>query len=169
MTRCSLSLVSLASALVLATPACKQSSKDGASGSSAAKPTEAARATSTRLPKVGLQIDIPGTAQLMDGVGESATLVTASAIGALQVDVPKQPQSLDEAKQDATLFNGKHLKAETLPDGWVLTYDNTGSMGANYFVQVRRDLAGKTYRCSTTVSDAKQAAAVVAACKTLRP
>ena len=67
------------------------------------------------------------------------------------------------------MFTPKNLKTETLPDGWVVTFDNKGSMGANFFVNVRRDIGGKSYKCSTTGSNADQEKAVLAACKSLRP
>jgi hypothetical protein len=66
------------------------------------------------------------------------------------------------------MYSPKDLKADALPDGYAVTFNNTGSMGKNFFVDVQRDIAGKTYHCSTTGSDADQAQAVLAACKSLR-
>jgi hypothetical protein len=90
-------------------------------------------------------------------------------VGAMTVEITAKPQTLEEAKSDAELYSPKNTKEEKLADGWVLTFENTGSMGKNFFVQVRRDIGGKTYNCSTTGGDANQAAAVLTACKTLRP
>ena len=95
-------------------------------------------------------------------------MLSGSGIGAMTVEVADKPQTMEEAKSDADMYTPKNLKAEKLADGWLVTYDNKGSMGANYFVQVQREIAGKTYKCSTTGSEAGQAAAVVAACKSLR-
>jgi hypothetical protein len=96
-------------------------------------------------------------------------MLQGAGVGAMQVEIAQKPQTLDEAKSDADIYSPKNLKSEALPDGWTMTFENTGSMGKNYFVEVRRDLAGKTYMCSSTGGDAKQASAVLAACKTLRP
>jgi hypothetical protein len=123
----------------------------------------------TKLPKLGLQVDVPGAVEIGDAIMGEGHMLQGGSIGAMQVEIAQKAQTLDEAKSDSELYSPKNVKSETLADGWTLTYENTGSMGKNYFVEVRRDLGGKTYMCSTTGGDAKQAAAVLAACKTLRP
>ena len=158
--------LALVASLALFGTACGKKDSSSASG----KATEGDKPTPTKLAKLGLQIDIPGEATAGDGIGgDKATMLSGSGIGALQVDIPKTPQTVDEAKSDASMYSPKNLKTEVLPDGWVLTFENKGGMGTNYWVQVRRDIGGKTYNCSTTGSDADQAKAVVAACKSLRP
>lgn len=163
-----ISIVLVAVALVTG---CK---KDEPAGTVAGKTTEAKPAASaggaTKLPKLGLTIDVPGKVEVEDALlgGEGHTLMGAS-VGAFSVEVTAEKKSLDDAKSDADLYTPKNLHAEQLADGWALTFDNTGSMGKNYFVTVQRELGGKTYRCSTMGGEAKQAAAVLAACKTLRP
>jgi len=143
---------------------CKKK-EDG--GATAGKATEA-KAGPTKLPKLGLSIDVPGAVDVGDAIMGEGHMLTGAGVGALTVEITEKPQTLDEAKSDADLYTPKNLKEEKLADGWTLTFDNTGSMGKNFFVQVRRDINGKSYNCSTTGSDAKQAAAVLAACKTLK-
>lgn len=140
--------------------------KNESNGSGAAKSAEA---KPTKLPKLGLQVDVPGAAEVGDAIMGEGNMVQGEAVGAMQVEIAKKPQTLDEAKSDADMYSPKNLKADALPDGWTLTFENTGSMGKNYFVEVRRDIAGKTYTCSTTTGNDKQAAGALAACKTLRP
>ncbi len=149
----------LSFAVLLSAPAC--SKKDGDGGSSGA-------ATATKLPKLGLQIDVPDEAIVGDAMMAEGNSINSAALGAMQVEIYKTPQTLDEAKADAKDFNPKNLKGDALPDGWTLTYDNTGSMGANYFTTVRRDIGGKTYKCWTTSDKKERADAVLAACKSLR-
>jgi hypothetical protein len=136
-------------------------------GSSSAKATE--KAAATKLPALGLQLDVPGETVTVDkammGEGNS---IAGDAVGAMQVETFKDPQTLDQAKDDAKMFTPKNLKGDALADGWALTFDNKGSMGANFFVTVRRDLAGKTYKCWATVDSKERGEAVLAACKTLR-
>lgn len=154
-----ISIVLVASAALLATAAC---SKKG--GDSAAKPA------TLKLPKVGLQIDVTGdSAMVSDGMGDKSNMVMGGDVGALTVEAADKAQTLDEGKDDAKDFSPKNLKDEKLADGWALTYDNTGSMGANYFVDVVRTIGGKPYKCSTTVSKPEQQQAALAACKSLRP
>jgi hypothetical protein len=142
--------------------------KDEGGGSAAGKTTEA-KAGPTKLPKLGLSIDVPGSVEVGDAIMGEGHMLQGAGVGAMTVEIAEKPQTLEEAKSDADMYSPKNLKDEKLADGWTLTFDNTGSMGANYFVQVRRDINGKTYNCSTTGGNAKQAAAVLAACKTLRP
>ena len=162
MTRASILFIAVAT---LTTTACKKK-EDGATGS-AEKATEG-KAAAVKLPKLGLQIDVPGEANVDDAIGGEGHMLMGAGFGAMTVDITKTPQTLEEAKADADMYTPKNLKTEKLSDGWAITFDNTGSMGANYFVQVRRDIGGKTYGCSTTGSQPSQAAAVLAACKTLR-
>jgi hypothetical protein len=145
---------------VLFGAACKKND-DGGSGKGAAKASEGAGPTK-------LQLDVPGEVNVGDAVMAEGNSIQGAAVGAMQVENYKKPQTLDEAKEDAGMFNPKNLKAEKLPDGWLLTYDNIGSMGANYFVTVRRDLGGKPYKCWVTTGEKSQADAVLAACKSLR-
>ena len=149
--------------LALSVTACKK--KDGDAGAPSGK---AAEAGPVKLAKLGLQIDLGGETSISDGIGANSQMITGEGIGAMQVEASEKKQTLDDAKSDAGMFNPKNLKAETLADGWALTYDNVGSAGANFFVTVQRDLGGKTYSCSTTANDADHAKAVLAACKTLR-
>lgn len=155
-------------ALGVAAALCAGCSKKDEGGAAAGKATEA-KAGPTKLPKVGLTIDAPGKVEVTDAIMGDGDMLMGAGVGAMTIEVAAKPQTLEEAKSDAELYTPKNLKEEKLADGWALTFDNTGSMGKNFFVNVRRDINGKTYTCSTTGSDAKQAAAVLAACKTLRP
>jgi len=141
--------------------ACKGKKDEAAGGGGAAAKSEEAPKKSgpTKLDKLGLQLDVPGEVTVGAGIGGDGAMLQASSVGAM---------SLDQAKSDAGMYTPKNLKAETLPDGWTLTYDNTGSAGANYFVQVRRDIGGKSYLCQTTTDTAERAQTVLAACKSLR-
>ncbi|HEX5059251.1 MAG TPA: hypothetical protein VFV99_07820, partial [Kofleriaceae bacterium] len=114
-------------------------------------------------------IEVPGSVEVGDAIMGEGHMLQGSGIGAMQIEVAEKPKTLDDAKSDADMYSPKNLKDEKLADGWTLTFDNTGSMGKNFFVEVRRDINGKTYKCSTTTGDAKQAAGALAACKTLRP
>ncbi len=156
MIRASLLLIALTFAVG---PACK--GKEGGGKAAESKGP-------TKLPKLGLEVDAPGGPEVGDAIMGEGHMLQGSGIGAMTVEVAEKPQTMEEAKSDADMYSPKNLKTEKLADGWLVTFDNKGSMGANYFVQVQREIGGKTYKCSTTGSDAGQAAAVVAACKSLR-
>lgn len=155
--------ISIALVAVLSFTACSKKKEGEGGGGGGDKPA------ALKLPKSdNLTIDVPGEATVGDGIMGDGNMIQGEAVGALTIEPDKKPQTLDEAKSDAGMYSPKNLKGEALPDGWTLTFDNTGSMGANYFVTVRRDIGGKTYKCSTTTGDANQAKGALAACKTLR-
>lgn len=141
------------------------SKKDDAKGGGGDGDKKAVEASATKLPKTGLQIDFPG--EVSGAIGGDGDMVMGEN-GVLTVEVSKKKQTADEAKADANDYSPKNFKSENLSDGWAVTYDNTGGMGANYFVTVQRDIGGKTFKCSTTAPKAEQAAAVLAACKSLK-
>ncbi len=121
-----------------------------------------------KLDTLGLELDVPGKVEVGKAIGSDGSMLQGSGIGAMTVEVATKPMPLDEAKSDAKMYSPKNLKDETLPDGWLLTYENKGAMGTNYFVESRRTIEGKEIKCGTTGGDAKQVANVVAACKSLR-
>lgn len=160
MIRASILFIALAS--LATTTAC--SKKDG--GGSAGKAAESSGPT--KLAKLGLTVDVPGEATVGDGVMGDGQSVTGENIGMMNIEVADRPMTLDEAKSEADMFTPKNLKPEKLADGWALSFENTGGAGANYFVEVRKEIGGKTYKCTTTQGDKDRAAAVLAACKTLK-
>ena len=156
-------------ALTVSAAACGKKKEEGGSaaagGGGGDKPAAAA---SIKLDKVaGLSIDVPGGAEVGAGMGDGSML-TGPEIGAMSVEVAKAAKTLDEVKTDANDFTPQHLKDEKLADGFAVTWDNSGSMGANFFVEVHRTIGGKPIHCSTTVSKQAQADAVLAACKSIK-
>ena len=165
MIRVSIVLIAVAS---LAGPGCKKKEEGGA-GASGKSSEPAKPAGPTKLPKLGLQIEAPGSVTVGDAVMGEGHMLQGSGIGAMQIETASKPMTLEEAKSDADMYSPKNLKEETLADGWALTFENKGGAGTNYWVNVRREIGGKSIACTTTGSDAKQAAAVLAACKSLKP
>lgn len=144
--------------------------KKDAAGSSDQKAVEGKAKAPTKLPKVGLSIDVAGDdgeIMVSDGLSVTSNMVNTVPMGGLLVEATDKPQTLDDAKSDAAMFTPKDLKIDTLPDGYALTYNNTGSMGANFFVVVQRTIDGKTIKCSSTGSDNAHAQIALAACKSL--
>lgn len=119
------------------------------------------------IPALNLRMTAPGGSsvsellgsQMIDGPGLNVSVKAASE---------SDPATLEAARSEADLFTPTNLADETLADGWVLTYQNTGSMGTNYFATVRREIGGTHYLCSATVTTAEQQQAAIDACKSLR-
>jgi len=122
------------------------------------------------LEKLGLKAEAPAGATVSDGIGGAGVMIQAPGVVVL-VDAASEtrPKTVDDAKKDADSYTPKNLKDEKLADGWIVTYDNEGTMGKNFFVNVRRDIGGKAIWCETTASAEDQAAAAIAICKSLAP
>ena len=150
---------------VLAFAGCGGKKDDGApsAGKSAEKKTGGG---ATKLDQLGgLTIDFNGSVD--KAIGGDGVMIQSES-GVVTVEEVKTPKKIEDAKSDADMYSPKNYKEEKLADGYALTYENSGSMGANYFVDVQRTIAGKTYHCSTTGSSAGQQQAVLAACKSLK-
>ena len=117
-----------------------------------------------KFAKLGVTADLPSD---VDTSMES--MLTGPSIGAMSVDEASTKRTLDEAKQEAQDYSPQNVKGEALPDGWVLTFDNKGELGASFFLEVQRDIGGKTIKCSTTQPNNERIGAVLAVCKSLRP
>jgi len=174
--------IALAGAMVLCTAACSKPSgttekqaEPGANATAAA--TAAATATQAAKPagpkviavaKLGLKGTAPGeTEDPIIGDGDPVMIMGATFSVNLEVAKATDPKKASDAQKDAKLFNGKDVQTQTLSDGWVVTFENTGSMGTNYWVTVRRDIAGKAYLCTTTQDTAEKQKAAVAFCESL--
>lgn len=152
----------------------KESPAGGETGAAKAPATAkapAAAPASVKLGKLPLHADLPPGATVSDGITPDSVMIMGGAVGAMSVGIPgsTDPVTLEAAKEEIKMLTPANVKAETLADGWLLTFDNKGSLGANFMVRSVRKIAGKEYSCETTASAASQQAAVAAACKSLRP
>jgi hypothetical protein len=160
--------VVLGLAAALATTACKKSGKDAAGGGD-----DGAGTVAVKIPQLALQADTTADAKVSDmSMGKarsymvmgSETLFTVSEVG------ESAPATLEAAIEEAKVYDGvQFTKKDKTADGWDLEFQNKGSLGANYFVDVRRKIGGRAISCTTTASRPEQATKAVAACKSLRP
>lgn len=157
----------LSSLLTLSFTACSKKSDSGGTGAAKTAEKSGGGGGSTKLPKLGLEVAVSG-AEVSDGIGGDGQMLMGGDIGAMTVELDKDPATDATVKDDADLFNAKNFKPEKLADGFGATYENTGSMGSNYFINYHRTIDGKQYHCSSMVSNADQQKAVTAACKSLK-
>ena len=134
-----------------------------------AKPADAAGAA-LDLPKIGLKADAPAGSTAGDkiGGGDGHMVQGPGLVANVEVASDSRPKTVDDAKYDADMYSPKNLKDEKLADGWAVTFDNEGGMGKNFFVNVRREIDGKSIWCETTASSPEQATAALSFCKSLR-
>ncbi len=137
-------------------------------GKTADKKAEPAAPAKLDLPKLGLKADAPAGTNVSDGIGGSGAMVMGeNLVVGVDAATDSTPKTIEDAKKEAEMFTPKNIKEEKLADGWVLTFENEGSMGKNYHVQVRREIAGKAWSCTTMQSTPEQSANAVAFCKSL--
>jgi hypothetical protein len=135
-------------------------------GDAKAEPAAAGGALS--IDKLGLTGTAPAEASVGDGIGGSGVMITGPGFAVtLEEASDTRPKDVDAAKKDADMYTPQNLKDEKLADGWAITFDNKGDMGANYFVNVRRDIGGKSYWCETMASTPEQQTTVLDFCKSL--
>lgn len=142
----------------------------------AAKKTEAAKPAAKKaggaldLTKFKLKADAPAGAKVGDAiVGEGHMIQGPGIVVGVQIANDMHPKTVEKAKEDADMYSPLNLKTEKLADGWAMTFENKGGMGTNYWVQVRREIGGKSYWCDTTAAQPAQQANALATCKSLRP
>ncbi|MGM0575902.1 MAG: hypothetical protein ACQEXJ_09260 [Myxococcota bacterium] len=120
------------------------------------------------LGKLGLKAEGPSDAKVGDAVvGEGVMVQAPGLVVTVAGATDSNPETLEAAEKDAEMYSPENVKAEELEDGYTLTYENEGSMGKNYFVNVRRTIGDKTFWCSTTASEEKQQANALDFCKSL--
>jgi hypothetical protein len=138
-----------------------------AEGAAAAAAAEAP-AGDVDLPRFGLKIAVPAGATVGEAiVGEGHMITAPGLVVTVQAPGSFSPENLEAAKEAAQMFSPTNVREETLADGFALTYENTGGMGTNYFVVVRRTLGDKTVMCETTAMSAEQQASALEACKSI--
>lgn len=139
------------------------SAKAGAAGGAGTTGT-------SKLDKLGLAIDVPGEVMVNDGIGKKDLMLMGEKIGGMTVGEANAhtAKTLKAAKSESQLFKPKNVLGEQTADGYWLTFENTGSLGTNYWVKTLKKVNGKSYECSGTSDTAEKANAVLAACKTLR-
>lgn len=129
----------------------------------------AAKTAPLDLPKLGLKAEAPAESTVNDAIMGSGHMIMGPGLVVNVAEASEtQPKTVEDAKKESELFSPKNLKDEKLADGWVITFDNEGSMGKNFFAQVRRDIGGKAIWCETTASEAAQQTNAVNFCKSLK-
>ena len=115
----------------------------------------------------GLKISVPeGTEPSM--MGGSVMIMAMEASFTVARASSSTPATLEAAKTEATsMYSATDIEEENLEDGWALTFVNEGSLGTNYWVQVRRTINGTDYWCSTSIGFEMQADGALAACKSM--
>lgn len=134
-----------------------------------AEPAAAASGT-VELTKLGLEAQAPAGARVGDAVLDDAVMIQGDDLTVtVSLASDTRPKTEEDAKKEVegTYKGVKNLESEKLADGWAMTFDNEGDLGANFFVQVRRDIGGKSYWCETTVASVEEQASALAFCKSL--
>lgn len=133
-----------------------------------AEPPKPEGPATVELTKLGLKMDAPAGSTAGDGIVGGIMVQGPGLVVNIDIASDSRPKTVEDAQKEADMYSPKNIKTEKLADGWALTFENTGSMGASYFVNVRRDIGGKSYWCETTASQPEQQTNALAACKSLK-
>lgn len=165
--------LAFAAFVLLSVAACSKSSGEGSAsaggGGGTAKKEEAKAGPKViAITKLGLKGTAPGE-QEDPLIGDGDPIMINAAFFSVTVAAAKETdaKTVDDGREEAKIFNPKNEKKEALTDGWALTFENTGSAGANYFVKVRREIGGKGYLCETMQGTEEQQKKALAFCKSL--
>jgi len=170
----SLLLISALSALAVV--ACNSDSATSTStksgeGKAPSVKTEAAKSKVLKLEAIKVQLDA-NAPEGFSPMGENFWIaILADGAGtnlSLQV---KDSASFEEYVGTAEMFvasKGSITRNAKTADGGIVEYNNTGSMGANFFIDVVKVIDGKKIQCGGVQSSQAQADAVSKACLTLR-
>jgi len=121
------------------------------------------------LTKLGLEAEVPAGTTIGDAfVGEGVLVQGPNLVAIVEVASTTRSTTEAEVEVEARAYTPKNFKTERLADGFAVTFENEGSLGTNFFLQVRRDIGGMSYWCETTAASAEQQAAASAFCKSLR-
>jgi hypothetical protein len=154
--------------LAVALTACGKKDEDSGGEGSGGEGGGGGGTETVELAKLGIKADVPKGSQLSELMG--AQMVQGPGV-TVTIDVAKDsdPKTLEDAKKEATdTYGGKNVKEEKLADGYILTFDNKGSMGTNYFLIGRREIDGKAYKCNVTAPQDAHQKSGVAICKSLK-
>ncbi|HEY0138923.1 MAG TPA: hypothetical protein VGB85_32780 [Nannocystis sp.] len=164
-------LLALPLALTLASCGGDTKTGDAKTGDAKTGDAKSSGGSTLELPKVGLKADAPAGTEVGDVIGGGVGHMVQGPGLVVNVETASEtaPKTVDDAKKESEMFDGvKNLKDEKLPDGWLITFENVGGMGANYHVNTRREIDGKAITCNTMVSTPEQQNNAVNFCKSLK-
>jgi len=153
------------------TPASTGSAKakgDAPASTGEAKAAKADDAAPKKLDKLGLTVSAPAGADVNE-MGDTVMVSGGGTALSIKAATDTDPKTVDDGKSSALLGDkGRNLKGDKTADGWVVTWENTGSAGDNYWLSMRREINKKAYMCETTVSSEDQRKAAIAMCNSLK-
>ena len=143
-------------ALVLVALACSKEGEDGSvtMALDGLSELEARVPAETRVAKNAVGVGV-----MLKGPGVSMT------IGPFR---DGDPATLDAAKENAEAYSPVNVEEEKLADGYILTYENEGSMGTNYWLVGRREIEDVAYVCGVRSPQKAHQQSAIAICKSLQ-
>ena len=138
---------------------------------SAPAPAAAPRAVQIKELGVELTAKVMGAPEKGIGSDYIVTLDDGTPMGTfITLTTELANKKFDDAVGKAEMYtatSGKIEKKEQTADGWVFRYNNTGELGANFFVDVVKTVGGKQIECTTMASSAAGAELAEAACRSI--
>lgn len=122
------------------------------------------------IAKLGLKADVPAGAKAGDAiVGDGVMIKGPGVVVGIDLANDMTPKTVEEAVKETEMYDGvANMKQEKLADGYIISFENKGGMGTNYWVKSVREIGGKAYTCDTTASQPEQQKNALAVCKSLK-
>ena len=131
------------------------------------KPKKPAPAAGVDLGHLGLTGDAPAGTKARK-MGKSVMVQGTDLVVTVGIAGSFDAADIAAATKEAKSNKATNIKSTKLADGFLVTYENKGSAGTNYWVEARRKIGGKDYACKTTASKPAQQANAAKFCKSLK-
>ncbi len=117
----------------------------------------------------GLEAHVPAGTKMHDNAVGIGVMLTGPQVSmTVGPALGSDASDLEQAKRNAASYSPTNLEGETLPDGYVLTYESEGATGINYWLVGRRELGDRAYSCGVSSPKKAHQTSAVAICKSLR-
>lgn len=164
-----------ASTLMLTSVGCdkKDAPPAGAdkAGTEAAAPAAPVAKAYLKIPQLGIELEVPSNATIMDSGANVMISATAPECTLLVSKVGEMSSSFESTKNQIQRGLKSMVEETQTEDGWVLRYTAENGMDKtkdDHGVDVRIKAGDAQYDCSRVTESAEHADCVVAACKSIR-
>lgn|GEM_PF-3217756 len=124
-----------------------------------------------KIPQLGIELEVPSNATIMDSGANVMVSATAPECTLLVSKVSETSPGFDFAKKQSERNLKTMIEETKTDDGWVLRYTAESRMDKTkdkHHVNIRIKAGDAHYDCSRVTNTAEHADCVLAACKSIR-
>lgn len=115
-------------------------------------------ASQREIGQLGVRVTLPPGGVVGNATLSSGALITGGGVGATVIRPADSgwPRTAAEAISSIASLDPREVRAETLADGWIVTFENGPVASPNYWFEGRRAPGGRPLMCTSTVTVASQ-------------